>query len=102
VIRLDTDSVSRSFKVVAPHLEALRDRREFFIEYIVSDLCIREAFRMVCHRVPVLLGRLRTIGLQEYSALCRIGGIYDYHNGLCGIKVFQQRCTYESVAKSIE
>jgi hypothetical protein len=88
VIRLDTDSVSRSFEVVAPHLEALRDRCEFFIEHIVLDLCIREAFRMVRYRVLVLLGRLRTIGLQEYSALCRIGGIYDYHNGLYGIKVF--------------
>jgi hypothetical protein len=63
VIRLDTDSMSRSFEVVAPHLKALRDRYEFFIEHVVSDLCIREAFRMVRYRVLVLLGRLCAIGL---------------------------------------
>jgi hypothetical protein len=55
--------MSRSFEVVALHLKALRDRREFFIEHVVSDLCIREAFQMVRYRVLVLLGRLRTIGL---------------------------------------
>jgi hypothetical protein len=69
VIRLDTDCVRRPLKVVALYLEAFGDRYEFVIEYIIPNLCIREALRIVYYRMLVLLGRLLVIRLKENAAL---------------------------------